>query len=111
MPDYRAVFDATVAFANGGGLTAQGFRLDLPTGEETPERIAELFVQHLGLAMVASVDLAGLEIVAETHKGSRDRHRARAGTAPDRRSQPRHPRGPRHLPGSAGTGDHAAPDA
>jgi kynurenine formamidase len=71
MPDYRARFDATVAFANGGGLTAESFRLDLPTGRESEEEIGRLFVQHLGLAMVASVDLAGLQIVEEPHKGSR----------------------------------------
>jgi len=71
MPDSRARFDATVTFANGGGLTAEGFRLDLPTGRETAEEIGRLFVRHLGLAMVGSVELANLEIVEEAHKGSR----------------------------------------
>jgi len=71
MPDARARFDATVTFANGGGLTAEGFRLDLPTGRETPDEIARLFVHHLGLAMVGSVELANLAIVEEPHKGSR----------------------------------------
>jgi arylformamidase len=71
MPDFRAVFDARVTFANGGGLTAEGFRLDLPTGDETPEQIGELFVRHLGLAMVGSVQLDGLRTVEEAHKGSR----------------------------------------
>jgi kynurenine formamidase len=71
MPDYRAHFDARVTFANGGGLTAEAFRLDLPTGRETEEQIGRLFVQHLGLAMVGSVELTGLRIVEEAHKGSR----------------------------------------
>jgi kynurenine formamidase len=71
MSDYRAHFDATVAFANGGGLTAHGFRLDLPTGSETADEIGRLSVQHLGLAMVGSVELANLTIVEEPHKGSR----------------------------------------
>jgi kynurenine formamidase len=71
MSEYRAHFDATVAFANGGGLSAQGFRLDLPTGSETTDEIGRLFVQHLGLAMVGSVELANLAIVEEAHKGSR----------------------------------------
>lgn len=71
MPDHRAHFDATVTFANGGGLTAEGFRLDLPTGRETAEQIGELFVRHLGLAMVGSVGLANLTITEEAHKGSR----------------------------------------
>ena len=71
MPEYRAVFDARVEFANGGHLTTEGFRLDLPTGAETPDQIGALLVAHLGLAMVADVVLANVEIVEETHKGSR----------------------------------------
>jgi kynurenine formamidase len=71
VPEYRAHFDARIGFANGGGLTAEGFRLDLPTGEETLEQIGALFVRHLGLAMVGSIDLENLRIVEEAHKGSR----------------------------------------
>jgi kynurenine formamidase len=71
MPDYRAHFNAKVAFANGGGLTAEAFRLDLPTGAESADEIGRLFVHHLGLAMVGSVELANLAIVEEAHKGSR----------------------------------------
>lgn len=71
MPEYRAVFDARIAFANGGGLTADGFRLDLPTGTESSTQVGDLLVQHLGLAMVAEVDITNLEIVEEAHKGSR----------------------------------------
>ncbi len=69
--EHRAQFDARVTFVNGGGLTAEGFRLDLPTGDETPEQIGELFVRHLGLAMVGTVELDALQIVEEGHKGSR----------------------------------------
>jgi arylformamidase len=72
MPDYRAHFDATVTFANGGGLTAHGFRLDLPPGAETADEVGRLFVHHLGLAMVGSVELENLQIVEEAHKGSRE---------------------------------------
>ncbi len=71
MPDFRAVFDARVTFANGGGLSAEGFRLDLPTGDETQEQIGQLFIAHLGLAMVGAVELDNLQIVEEQHKGSR----------------------------------------
>ncbi len=71
MIDYRAVFDARVTFANGGGLTAQGFRLDLPSRSLDKREIGRLFVQHLGLAMVGSVELENLDIVEEAHKGSR----------------------------------------
>ena len=71
MPDYRAHFDASVTFANGGGLEATGFRLDLPTDALDESRIAELFVHHLGLALVGEVRLSNLTIVEEQHRGSR----------------------------------------
>ncbi|GHF14222.1 cyclase family protein [Pseudolysinimonas yzui] len=71
MSEFRAHFDARVTFANGGGLTAEGFRLDLPTGAESSEEVGRLFVRHLGLAMVDSVTIDGLAIVEEPHKGSR----------------------------------------
>ena len=71
MTDYRAHFDADVEFVNGGGLTAKGFRLDLPSRDLSDEQIAKLFIQHLGLALVSGVELRSVEIVAEPHKGSR----------------------------------------
>jgi arylformamidase len=71
MPQFRAHFDAQVEFANGGDLTANGFRLDLPSQDVDEQTIARLFVQHLGLALVGSVRLANVEIVEEQHRGSR----------------------------------------
>ncbi len=71
MTEYRAVFDASVRFTNGGGLSAEGFRLDLPSRQLGEDEIAMLFVRHLGLAMVAEVVLQNLEILEEQHKGSR----------------------------------------
>ena len=68
MTQYRAHFDATVEFTNGGGLTATGFRLDLPDRDVD---VAPLFIQHLGLALVGKVELTNLEIVEEQHRGSR----------------------------------------
>jgi len=68
MTEYRAHFDAAVEFTNGGGLTANAFRLDLPSEDANVE---ELFVKHLGLALVGSVTLTNLQIVEEQHRGSR----------------------------------------
>jgi kynurenine formamidase len=68
---HRAVFDAAVTFSNGGDLTARGFRLDVPGPDTGEDEIAALLVAHLGLLMVASVELSGLEIVAEAHRGGR----------------------------------------
>jgi arylformamidase len=79
--DYRASFDATVAFTNGGGLTAEGFRIDIP-GPDTPDdEIARLFVESLGLLMAGAVELSDVERFQEPHKGTRG--------------------GPAHLPGAA----------
>lgn len=71
MPEYRAHFDARIEFANGGGLTAEAFRLDLPSPDLDEAAIGRLLVQHLGLALVGSVTLTNLSIVEEAHRGSR----------------------------------------
>lgn len=84
MTEYRAHFDADIAFVNGGGLRAEAFRLDLPSPQLTEAEIGELLVRHLGLALVGRVELSNLEIVAEAHKGSR-------GVGEGRARAPRHP--------------------
>ncbi|MFC4242966.1 cyclase family protein [Gryllotalpicola reticulitermitis] len=71
MTEYRAVFDVQISFVNGGGLTAEGFRLDLPSQDASEAEVGRLLVQHLGLALVGEVRFDRLEIVAEPHKGSR----------------------------------------
>ncbi|SFR70133.1 Kynurenine formamidase [Agromyces sp. CF514] len=71
MTEYRARFDADIAFVNGGGLHAEAFRLDLPAADLTEAEIGELLVRHLGLTLVGSVRLTNLEVVAEAHRGSR----------------------------------------
>ena len=81
MTEYRARFDADIDFVNGGGLRAEGFRLDLPSAELREGEIAELLVRHLGLALVGRVELSNLEIVEEPHTGSRGTTDA-AGAAP-----------------------------
>jgi kynurenine formamidase len=68
MAEYRAVFDADVTFLNGGGLQTQGFRLDVPGRGATEADVADLFVRHLGLTMVADVRLRDLHVVAEAHR-------------------------------------------
>ncbi|MEV4686393.1 cyclase family protein [Microbacterium sp. LWH3-1.2] len=71
MPEYRAHFDFDIRFANGGGLAGTGFRLDLPGADSTEDEVARLLIAHLGLALVDEVDLRGLRIVEEPHRGSR----------------------------------------
>jgi arylformamidase len=71
MTGYRASFDAVVAFSNGGGLTAHGFRVDVPSPAVDEAAIAALFVASLGLLMTESVRLSNVEVFAELHKGTR----------------------------------------
>ncbi|MET0862117.1 MAG: cyclase family protein [Microbacterium sp.] len=71
MPDSRAVFDFDIRFANGGRLTGEGFRLDLPGADISTADLELLLVRHLGLTLVGSVEITGLEIVEEAHRGSR----------------------------------------
>jgi len=71
MTDYRAHLDARITFVNGGSLTAEGFRLDLPSPDTTEPEVARLLVQHLGLALVDDVAFSRLKIVEERHRGSR----------------------------------------
>lgn len=71
MDEYRAVFNAGISFVNGGGLSAEGFRLDVPSADTSEAEVARLLVQHLGLALVGEVHLTDLQVVAEQHRGSR----------------------------------------
>ncbi|MGR6917031.1 cyclase family protein [[Actinomadura] parvosata] len=71
MTDYRASFDAGIAFSNGGDLTVHGFRVDLPGPDASEADIAALFVASLGLLMTDTVELANVRIFAEPHKGTR----------------------------------------
>lgn len=68
---YRAEFDASVTFANGGSLRAERFRVDLPGPDAGERQVAELFLASLGLLMAERVELTGLRVFAEPHKGTR----------------------------------------
>ena len=84
MTEYRASFDASVTFANGGGLTATGFRVDVPSPDVDEAAIAALFVASLGLLMTESVGLSNAEVFAEPHKGTRGGPSDRRTGAPSR---------------------------
>ena len=81
MTQYRAEFDADVTFLNGGGLQAQGFKLDVPDPGITEDQLASLFVRHLGLLMTERVTLRAVRVVQEPHKGLRG-HPEAPGLAP-----------------------------
>lgn len=71
MTEYRAVFDAEVAFTNGGGIKAEGFRVDVPTGRVTEDEVGTLWLASMGLLMAGDPLVSNLRIVSEPHKGTR----------------------------------------
>ncbi|GAB3655791.1 cyclase family protein [Glycomyces tarimensis] len=71
MTEYRVSFDAAIGFRNGGGMTTEGFRLDVPGPNPSESEVADLLVRHLGLLMVERVEVRNLEVFTEAHKGSR----------------------------------------
>ena len=81
MPEYRAHLDAVIEFVNGGSLSVEGFRIDLPSSDADEALIGRLLVQHLGLALVGSVRLSNVSVVEEQHRGTRDISAAPAETA------------------------------
>src|SRR3954463_411800 len=85
-PQYRAVFDARVTFSNGGGLTAQGFRVDVPGPDAGEEQVAALFLASLGLLLSDRVEISGLRVVQEQHRGTRGGPSAGGAGADDVRS-------------------------
>lgn len=91
MPEYRAHFDFDIRFANGGGLAGTGFRLDLPAADATEDEVARLLITHLGLALVDEVELRGLRIVEEPHRGSRGVDAASSATGATRVVDLSHP--------------------
>ncbi len=82
MTEYRASFDATVRFSNGGDLAVHGFRVDLPGPDTDQAGIAALFVASLGLLMTETVELSNVEVFAEPYKGTRGGPADRAADRP-----------------------------
>lgn len=67
---FRAEFDATVVFSNGGGLQTEGFRIDVPGPDTSEQEVADLFVASLNLLMVDRVQLRQLRLFEDAHKGT-----------------------------------------
>ena len=71
LTEYRASFDAAIAFSNGGDLSVHGFRVDVPGADVSEAEIGALLVASLGLLMTDEVSLSNVEVFAEAHKGTR----------------------------------------
>ncbi len=66
--DRRVQCDFEIDFANGGGIQAQGFRLDIEGDDISDARLAEYIVRDLRLLMVAETRILSKTIVTEGHK-------------------------------------------
>lgn len=71
MTERRAVVDGTISFSNGGAISVEGFRLDLPEPVPDAAGIGDLLVRALGLLMADHVGLTSITVVDEPHKGTR----------------------------------------
>lgn len=74
MTERRVCFDFEIAFANGGGLQGQDFRLDISGDEIDDEALGAAIIADLRLLMVGHVAILNKRIIEEPHK--------RSGTAP-----------------------------
>lgn len=70
MRDRRVVFDFDVAFANGGGIQGQDFRLDMDDEEISDKELADYIVEDLRLLMVSKVEILNKRYINEPHKRS-----------------------------------------
>ena len=68
MTEHRVKFDFVVHFTNGGSLSAQDFRLDIPGSDIADDELAAYLIQDMRLLMAGQVDIANKEILEERHK-------------------------------------------
>jgi hypothetical protein len=68
MSDHRVKFDFTVQFTNGGSLSAQDFRLDIPGADIADDQLAAYVIADMRLLMAGRVDISNKEIIEEPHK-------------------------------------------
>jgi len=68
MADHRVKFDFVVHFTNGGSLSAQDFRLDIPSADISDDQLAAYLIQDMRLLMAGRVDISNKQIITEPHK-------------------------------------------
>lgn len=68
MSEHRVKFDFVVHFTNGGSLSAQDFRLDIPGSDIGDDELAAYLIQDMRLLMAGQVDITNKQILEEPHK-------------------------------------------
>lgn len=68
MTDHRVKFDFIIHFTNGGSLSAQDFRLDIPGSNIADDQLAAYLIQDMRLLMAGRVEIANKRILREPHK-------------------------------------------
>jgi hypothetical protein len=68
MTEHRVKFDFVVHFTNGGSLSAQDFRLDIPGSDIADDALAAYLIQDMRLLMAGQVDITNKQIIEEPHK-------------------------------------------
>ena len=68
MTEHRVKFDFTVHFTNGGSISAQDFRLDIPGIEISDDELAAYLIQDMRLLMAGQVDITNKQVIKEPHK-------------------------------------------
>ena len=68
MIEHRVKFDFVVHFTNGGSLSAQDFRLDIPGSDISDDVLAVYLIQDMRLLMAGQVDIINKKILEEPHK-------------------------------------------
>jgi kynurenine formamidase len=66
--DRRVVFDFEIAFANGGGIQGQEFRLDIEEEGISDQELADYIVEDLRLLMVSRIEILNKHYINEPHK-------------------------------------------
>jgi arylformamidase len=68
MSEKRVVFDFEIYFTNGGSLSGEGFRLDIPHDTIDDPRLAQYLVDDMNLLMVGETRIFNKRILDEAHK-------------------------------------------
>lgn len=68
MTERRVQFDFVVHFTNGGNLSAQDFRLDIPGDDIDDDELAAYLIQDMRLLMAGAVEINNKRIIEEAHK-------------------------------------------